>query len=287
MCELSDFCRKAYFMDQRQVDHKGLREPQTTEDSSATLTRHKDTRKTSRLAISSMICSIIGISFATAHFEFGRYGFFQLFDSNAFAYVAILFFPTAFALAIIACVVITLRRKYLKGYSYTVVPFCLLLMWISALAVVGFRKITHAYIEKNFAATYNLRQLGRVMSEYSEDHDGYLPVANQWCDILMEYDGNLSESSFKHPVKEGSSIAFNKNLDGLRLADVPGKTVLLFEAEGGWNLTGGPELLKKECINRDFVDVLLVNKDIKSYWIKNEGFREHSEDNFKPLRWKP
>ncbi len=100
--------------------------------------------------------------------------------------------------------------------------------------------------EKRNTAIYNLRLLGEAIRGYSEKNNGYLPVAERWCDLLMEYDKTLSRDTFKHPRIAGIVIAFNENLDGMRLSDVDKSTVLLFEAEGGWNLAGEEKLIKKE-----------------------------------------
>jgi hypothetical protein len=105
-------------------------------------------------------------------------------------------------------------------------------------------------------------------------------------DLLMGYDKNLSRDNFKHPKLQGSSIAFNNNLDGLRLSEIPKDVVLLFEADSGWNLTGGAELLKKSHLNRDRVDVLFVNKDIRAYWVEYGGTKNLNL-TYQPLRWKP
>jgi len=131
-----------------------------------------------------------------------------------------------------------------------------------------------------------MKLLAEAITKYSQANDGYLPAADRWCDLLMEQDENLSRDNFKHPEIQGSSVAFNKNLDGLRLVDIPDDVVLLFEAKGGWNLIGGEELLNKANPNRNFVDVLLVNREIKTYWVKCGGVKAY-DGTFMPLRWKP
>lgn len=67
----------------------------------------------------------------------------------------------------------------------------------------------------------------------------------------MPYIYNPDEA-FKCPeVKEGRcNFAFNKNIAGMKLDDIPGDVVLLFESEPGWNQVGGPELLASEAHKR-------------------------------------
>ena len=89
-----------------------------------------------------------------------------------------------------------------------------------------------------------IKGLGAEITEYAAKHNGYLPIADKWCDLLIEHNKNLSRHSFCCPASKGAcSYAFNKNLSGARLSDVPEQTVLLYESHEGWNLAGGAELL--------------------------------------------
>ena len=130
-----------------------------------------------------------------------------------------------------------------------------------------------------------LHQLSLAMKEYTDAHDGHLPAADNWCDLLMKHYA-LSEKFFTCPgAKAGTGgYAFNKNLDGLHLyRDVhkPSYVVLVFDADGGWNLSGGEELLKmrhrgmkgKSC------NLLFADFSVRSY--DEEDFEKE------PLRWKP
>jgi hypothetical protein len=155
--------------------------------------------------------------------------------------------------------------------------------------------------EKLYTGKYNLRLLGEKMEAYCKEHDGYLPDADRWCDLLIEHDPNLSKSNFKHPrIEYGAcNFAFNKNLSGRRLGKIPGNVVLLFEADGAWNLEGAAELLKvshNKLNSADFEgarnssarDVLLVNGTIKTYCVENAGVRgAWRKDIYYPLRWTP
>ena len=104
---------------------------------------------------------------------------------------------------------------------------------------------------------HNLDNLGKAIFAYATENDNRFPSASQWCDLLLEHT-DVSEEQFIcgdsfWPV---FSYGFNRNLDGLRIYDVPPDTVLLFEIKGGRNVSGGPELM---TYNRhsDFVSVVL------------------------------
>lgn len=140
--------------------------------------------------------------------------------------------------------------------------------------------------ERRNTANYNLKLLGKEIRGYSEKHNGYLPSADNWCDLLMEHNKYLTKENFRHPGIEGSVLAFNEALSGMRFADIPKDVVLLFEAKGEWNLKGGKELIKKANPNRDIVYVLLINGEIKPYWIEEESMKNWV-GKFTPLRWKP
>ena len=92
-------------------------------------------------------------------------------------------------------------------------------------------------LDKGFVhvSTSNLKQLCLAAMIYASDWDNYLPPADKWCDALYPYVKN--ERIFRClalPLDE-YGYAFNKNLDGISLADVefPAQTVLFFESTLG------------------------------------------------------
>ncbi len=90
----------------------------------------------------------------------------------------------------------------------------------------------------------NLKQLGLAARMYANDNKDKLPPADKWCDVLLAYAG--SEKVYKAPNDPSSgrcSFAYNAKLSGMDEARVSPQTVLFFEAESGWNLSGGRELL--------------------------------------------
>ncbi|MHC4638020.1 MAG: hypothetical protein ACYTBP_11980 [Planctomycetota bacterium] len=136
-----------------------------------------------------------------------------------------------------------------------------------------------------------LSKLGKAVIQYANNHDGYLPDANEWCDLLIENNPALKREDFMHPFIKGfeCNFAFNKNLDGLKLEDVPNDVVLLFLADGDWNLSGGPELLTQGSGLP--VYILFPNQDICVYSIKRKGYTTYDPNSkswaFKQLRWEP
>ena len=90
----------------------------------------------------------------------------------------------------------------------------------------------------------SLKQLSLATRIYSAENKDEFPPAATWCDAILT--NASSEKIFKCPDGDQNQkchYAFNAKLDGLDTNKVDPKTVMIFETSGGWNLSGGPELL--------------------------------------------
>ena len=88
--------------------------------------------------------------------------------------------------------------------------------------------------------------LGEDILDYAKDHTGNLPDSDKWCDILVDqYDKWVFDFTVTRIYKTPTftCFAYNKNISGMNLADIPDNVVLLFEADGPANNSGGEELL--------------------------------------------
>ena len=74
---------------------------------------------------------------------------------------------------------------------------------------------------------------------------GACPRPREWCDLLRPYLKDATAFVCPATKNQRCSYAFNANLSGVRLADIPKsrRVVILFESDRGWNAAGGPELL--------------------------------------------
>jgi hypothetical protein len=74
------------------------------------------------------------------------------------------------------------------------------------------------------------------------------------------------------------------------LADVPGDVVLLFEADGEWNLSGTEELLNMRLKGR-YSSLLFVDGTVKDYWFYKKAVRKFDRSGttmyYERPRWKP
>ena len=129
----------------------------------------------------------------------------------------------------------------------------------------------------------NLQAIGKWMILYAGDYDEQYPQADKWCDLLTEYmktalDNIVIEKCFICPAhKKGRChYAMNPNLSP---RSQPG-LVLLFETEGGWNQTGGPEILTTEnhrgkgcnvLFNDSHVEFVSADRISELKWVKSEN----------------
>ena len=234
----------------------------------------KQIKKTSRLAIASLVASF----FALLGFLFCFYCEGNLprpFYVSSLIRVTVLCI-IVLALCIIALIAILVRSKQLKGRRYAIASIIVTALILGMLLpTLGKER----EFSKCSRCGRNLWKLGAEIRTYAKAHDGYLPAATKWCDLLIEHNKSLPKDIYKCPsAKHGScNYAFNKNLDCLRLADVPDTVVLLFEADEGWNLTGGVELLTTR--HHSGCNVLFANGSVPNY---HEGILERIKD---PTHW--
>ena len=83
-----------------------------------------------------------------------------------------------------------------------------------------------------------LRQIGTAIKLYANDYNGQLPTAQNWCDLLVTQDDineNLLSGHRETSDALGgeSAYALNKSVVGMKLSEIPGDVVLLFETTYG------------------------------------------------------
>lgn len=144
-----------------------------------------------------------------------------------------------------------------------------------------------------FIAEGQLRVLQDELEEYANSHDGLLPDANEWCDALLRNSTGLTRNSFTNPAESGSdcNFAFNTYVSGYPLSKIPDDVVLLFQANGPWNLNGGAELLRMEhsARNAGGVSVLFKDGGFGTYSLTRDAVRleDTEEVVWRKVRWQP
>jgi len=134
-----------------------------------------------------------------------------------------------------------------------------------------------------------VKKLGEVFIEYAKAHGGNLPSSNNWCDELDSFEPALTSGSFdaKHRSEPHCTVAFNKNISGANLQSLSSNTVLVFESEGPWNLSGGSELLYAQSKDNEFAYLFLVDGKTYKYYFSQEQAKDMSNNSYVSIQWKP
>jgi hypothetical protein len=158
--------------------------------------------------------------------------------------------PIALALGIAALVRISRRRGHLKGRGLAlggVIISALALIILSAVVLVAV--VEHSRPRRwaqpvTSNCPNNLYQLHQAVRKYVNDHSDHYPASTNWSDALLNY--LPSTDPFRCPIAPPGHLAhfaYNVRLSGREESSVNPRTVVLFEFSGGWNVSGGPELL--------------------------------------------
>ena len=164
----------------------------------------------------------------------------------------------------------------------TIVSGACLLLYLLLIPILAAMLLPALAQAKSRAQTINcvnnLKQLGLAVRLYANDNKDQLPAATNWCDTILPNVG--SEKVFLCPAARPgprSHYAFNARLGSAEIGKIAPDTVMIFETDGGWNLSGGPELmLQRPRHGRTFV-VGLADGSVQQI---NEG-------RLGQLRWEP
>lgn len=233
-------------------------------------------KKTTQLAIGSLISSIAG--FFCLYLFFGFLGLLNP-VYKLFGILSISFYILSFILVILTFILAAANRGNLKASIFATIATAIMVYSLLSWPVFN-TTLARAH---EATVSYNLRQLYQAIWQYTETNDGYLPTADEWCDLLMEHDEKLTKDAFKCPHgKYGVyTFVFNENLDGFRLDDIANDTALLFEVEKGWNHSGGAELI--EPFYKEEKRFFVLRADGRCYR-SDPVLRELFDEK---LRWKP
>jgi hypothetical protein len=183
-------------------------------------------------------------------------------------------------LGIIALVKIKQSRGALGGGSIalvgTIASGIILLMAILFITFAKLEGIPHAYRNTCVA---NIRLLENALNTYAVYNQNHYPAATNWCDALLQTDASLTNNfrCLADSSRSRCSYAFNAQLSGAEVSKVDPNTVVIFESSGGWNLSGGKELLLAKPRHYNRVLVLLAGGHLEQL----------PESELVQLRWNP
>ncbi len=203
--------------------------------------------KLSGLAIASLLLGVLGIVTCGATIALARRGLGAIFQGlSLFGALALL----GVVMGTISLVRIRRSQGALRGMGYglagAVVSALVLALALGLSALIAAQLKQAKAGAPAFWCMNNLRQLAAGTRSYLEDHQNRFPPAAGWGDALQEYIGN--PKTFQCPLGNPTNrchFGFNAQLSGIDRQKVtaPGQTVLFFEIEGGWNVSGGSEFV--------------------------------------------
>jgi len=126
----------------------------------------------------------------------------------------------------------------------------------------------------------NVRQISLAVILQANANTNTLPAAASWCDAIQA--GVGSPAAFQCAAGDKNHrchYAYNAKLDGLNLENIenPAHTVLIFETDGGWNLSGGSELLPGKAHHATAVVIGFVDGHVEMV----------STSRLSQLQWSP
>jgi hypothetical protein len=152
--------------------------------------------------------------------------------------------PLAFVLGAVGLFRIYMSKGRLEGRGFALAGIVLPAVAVFGFLSLRYRMTSHA---SGLVCGTNLRGLGSAIKIYASEFDDQYPTPDKWCDLLADY----ARVTAKQFVCKGAAIhdsnarchyAMNLNCE----PNSPPDMVLLFETNGGWNQSGGPEILTTE-----------------------------------------
>jgi len=103
----------------------------------------------------------------------------------------------------------------------------------------------------------NVKGLGTVIKVYAHEYDGRLPTASNWCDLLIAH-ADVDPRAFRCPESDArvgeSTYALNENVVGMKLSEIPGDVVLMFETGFGRTEEGRAGRVKYRQYFKPFIE---------------------------------
>ncbi len=157
------------------------------------------------------------------------------------------------------------RSKRINNKGLTIYEVIIIVLVIGFLIFLYFPRLNINRVPgHNVKCHSNLKYFGLAFQMYVTDNLNSYPTPDKWCDMITPYLGRMDEEVFQCPAaiikalngkdteKVRCHYAMNPNCE----PNSPPDTILLFETKGGWNLSGGPELLTTENHTSNTCNVL-------------------------------
>ena len=131
---------------------------------------------------------------------------------------------------------------------------------LAALLLIWVLQLPWSPLSAQKRCAAHLRTLGLALAIYHGDYDEF-PPPDKWCDLLIE-GGYATEDDFRCPANREHRCCYAINPNVSARANVA-RCVLLFETEGGWNQSGGPDLLTAANHDGKGSNILFCGRDVE------------------------
>jgi prepilin-type processing-associated H-X9-DG protein len=214
--------------------------------------------KTSGLAISSLVLGILG-----------------LITCGTTALIGLI-------LGIIALVKVKQSRGALSGGGIALAGIIVSAIFLLMIPVFAAMLLPALASAKQHAQTINcvrnVKQLSLAVRMYAADNQDHYPAATNWCNAIQPEVGTTNNFHCPADFSGGRcSYAFNARLSGVEEGKVDPNTVVLFEADGNWNTSGGRELMLTKSRHSDWIMVGFADGHVEQV----------TESRRSQLRWDP
>ncbi len=214
--------------------------------------------KTSGLAITSLVLGILG-----------------LFTCGVTALIGLI-------LGIIALVKVKNSRGALGGGGLALAGIIVSAIFVFMIPIFAAMLLPALAAAKQKAQTINCvsnaKQLTTAMGIYISVNQDHYPTATNWCDAIQSYAATTNVFHCPADFSGGRcSYAFNRQVAGAEVGKVDPNTVVIFEANGSWNRSGGKELLLVNPRHGRQIVVGFADGHVEAV----------SESRLAQLRWEP
>jgi hypothetical protein len=159
----------------------------------------------------------------------------------------------ALVLGIVALAIVLRSKERFRGAELAVVSI------IVPLVLALYSELSMRSEEMVGRCAANLYGLGSALEVYAERSGGHYPLAQEWCDLLVE-DVKVDKHIFVCPAAKGGACHYALNPNAQ--PNSPYGTVVLFETTGGWNQSGTAEVMSMQNHNGRGCNVLLNNGQV-------------------------
>jgi prepilin-type processing-associated H-X9-DG protein len=214
--------------------------------------------KTSGLAIASLVLGILG-----------------LFTCGAAALIGLI-------LGIIAMTRVKQSRGALGGGGIALAGVIVSAVFLLMLPIFAAMLLPALAAAKEKAQSINcvsnVKQLSLAVRMYAADNKDQYPAATNWCNAIQSEVGTTNAFHCPADFSGGRcSYAFNARLSGAEEGKVDPNTVMIFEADGNWNTSGGRELMLTKSRHGHLVAVGFADGHVERV----------TESRLSQLRWDP